>query len=192
MEGFVTIQDAANIATLVAPGYFALRIYAIIYAKGEKEFSRLLVESITASLPLVAFAHWVWQITFHVSPESTSASYAALLFLIAVASGYAAAFLRVRWPLHQLAQRVGMGLPDQDFIRSQFTQLEKNASVTITLKNGEVFSGTPSGGRIYANDEPREYFFNNIAWYDKQTGTWVNRSGGIIINLDEVEYIETP
>lgn len=199
MEGsLITLQDAANIVTLVAPGYFAIRTYEAIRSgqegaiAREKEFSRILVESVTFSLPIVALLHWLWSIALHKEPISTNTPYAVALLFLSIFLGTVTALVRNQTPVKEVVDKIGIGLHGGDFIRSQFIKLKRNASVTITLKNGEIFSGTPSGGRVYAKDEPREYFFNNIAWYDKQAGVWVNRPGGIIINLEEVEYIETP
>jgi len=192
MENVITLQDAANIVTFVAPGYFAIRIYAANYTKRDKEFSRLLVESVVLSFPIAAFTSWLWRLITGSVPLSTDALFALTLLLLASGLGFGFSWLRVQWPMRQIADMLGLGMPDEDFIRTKFALLKSNDSVTITLKNGEIFSGTPGGGSMYTKDGPREYYFTDIAWYDKSKGAWDNRPGGLILNLDQVEYIETP
>lgn len=192
MESAITLQDAANIATYVAPGYFAIRVYAAIFAKQARDFWHLFVESVVASFPIVAFTNWIWELLTHRLPTATSARYALVLLAVAVVSGLAFAQLRVRWPVSQLADWLGLAGPDEDFMRAQFARLSQTSWVTLTLKNGEIVSGKPRRGSLYVKDAPREYYFTDIAWYDKTKGAWDKRSGGLIINLDQVEYIETP
>lgn len=192
MESVITLQDAANIVTYVAPGYVAVQIYAAVYAKSDKDFSKLLIESVVVSFVLVTLANWLWSALGQKIPVVTNATYAFTLLLMAVLGGVFFAYLRVRWPLKNLADSAGFNPPSEDFIRSEFTQLKGSDSVTVTLKNGEIFSGTPKRGSTHIRDLPREYYFNNIAWYDKTKNVWDTRPGGLIIALKEIAYIETP
>jgi hypothetical protein len=192
MESVITLQDAATIVTYVAPGYIAIQIYAAVYAKSDKEFSKLLVESVVVSFVLVTIANWLWDIFTEKTPLITSVRYALVLLALAVLSGVLFAYLRVRWPLKNLATGAGFNQPSEDFIRSEFARLKGSDSVTVTLKNGEIFSGTPKRGSTHIKDIPREYYFNNIAWYDKHKHVWDTRPGGLIIALKDIAYIETP
>lgn len=115
-----------------------------------------------------------------------------MILTLAAALGVAFSLLRVRWPLKQLVARVGLSAPDGDFIRAHFATLPKKASVTVTLRSGKIFSGTPGHGDANTHGTARKYYFSNVAWYDRQSGAWNPRPGGIIINLDDVEHIETP
>jgi hypothetical protein len=192
MENVITLQDAANIVTYIAPGYLAVQIYAAIYAKHEKDFSRLFIESVVVSFFIVAFVNWLWELFAYETPVTMSARYMSALLVVAALGGAAFAYLRVRWPLKYLADSAGFNEPSEDFIRSEFVRLKGSASVTVTLKNGEIFSGTPKRGSTHIKDTPREYYFNNIAWYDKTKRVWDKRSGGLIIALKDIAYIETP
>jgi hypothetical protein len=189
--GFITLQDAANIALFIAPGYVAIWTYSAIYAKRDKSFSHLLIESVAISLPLVAIVNWAWQTITHQAPSSTDIFYVVSIFVFSFAISILFAKLRITKPIRPLMNWVGLGMPDEDFIRSRFTELKKtNSSVTVTLKSGEVFSGTPSKGSIFSVGAPREYYFSNLAWFNSDDNRWDEREGGLIINLDAVNYIE--
>jgi hypothetical protein len=194
MDSSVSLGDVANIITFVAPGYFALVVYAHIFTKGPKDFSRLLIESVIFSLPIVTLTHFVWEFILRQQTVQTiSVGYAALLIALSVIIGLVAAYTRTHWPVKSLATHFGFGSPDEDFIRAQFARLRyKNGSVAITLKSGGTFSGTPKRGTIYAQGETQKYYFDNIAWYNLKSGKWEEGTGGLILNLDEVEYIATP
>jgi hypothetical protein len=188
---FITLQDAANIALFVAPGYVAIWTYSAIFAKRDKNFSRLLIESVAISLPLVAIVNWLWWMFSNHVPASTDIIYVLSLFTFSFMVSAIFAKLRVLPPIRPVMNWIGFGMPDEDFIRSRFTELKKtNSSVTVTLKSGEVFSGTPSKGSIFSVGSPREYYFNNLAWFDNKEDTWQERDGGLIINLDAVNFIE--
>lgn len=192
MEGIsVSLEDAANIVTLIFPGYVAVRTYGLIYAKKERGQPALLIESVVVSLPIVAFADFLWIGFFNKAPISTNLFYIMSLVVLGVVASAIFSILRRAWPLNHLAKSVGIDSPDEDFMRSQFAKLKAtNAVATVTLKNGEIFSGIPVEGKVFRRDAPREYRWDNLAWYNKKTGEWDFRDGSLIINLDEVQYIE--
>jgi hypothetical protein len=192
MDTPLTLQDVASLVSFVAPGYFAIRTYSLVYAKGEKDLSRLLVESIVFSLPLVSIYNFFWR---HFSPSSnltpTSVRYVLPLLFLSIMAGYLASYFRTRSPVKAGLKWAGLPGPDEDFIRTQFRKLRRSDTVTVTLRNNEVFSGVPQSGNVFRGGMPRQYYFNNIAWYNKKTDKWEERGGSLIIDLADIHYMET-
>lgn|GEM_PF-1377485 len=192
----LTLQDIANIISFLAPGYFAMQVYATVYTKRDRVFSRLFVESIIYSLPIVAVANVLWQQVFH-QPNVSSINgwYALLLLGLAVVSGAAAAILRRVWPVKQLAMLFGFGSPFEDFVKTQLLRIDAKDphmnAVTVRLHSGAVFSGTIDRLSRYSQNGPMFYCFGNLAWLNEKTGTWDERDSNLIIARDEIEYIET-
>jgi hypothetical protein len=196
MDSPISLQDVANIITLVAPGYFALQAYSLINAKRDREFSQLLIESIVYSLPIVALANFIWAKAFHLhTVPSLDAGYALLLIGLAIAGGGIFSFLRVHWPAKQLARLWGIDSPSEDFIKTQLLRIDVHdptaSAVTVKLKSGGTFSGTIDRLSRYSHDGPKYYCFANLAWLNEQTGKWNERGGGLLVNREEIEYIET-
>ena len=195
MDSPITLQDVANIVSFIAPGYFAMQVYSVVYTKRDRDFSRLFVESIIYSLPILTLANIIWQRVLG-EPETTSINirYALILFGIAVVAGFLVATLRTRWPFKQLAILCGFGLPDEDFVKTQLLRINvKNSrlnAVTVKLKSGSVFSATVDRLSRYSQDGPKYYSFTNLAWLT-ESGKWDERDGNLIIARDEIEYIET-
>lgn len=189
-------QDVATIVTFIAPGYFAMQIYSLMHAKREREFSRLLIESIVYSLPIVALAQVIWR-TFSVHvPSSFEMSYVMLLIGLAIIAGIIVAFMRLRWPLKQLANLLNINEPNHDFVKAELERIDTSrastSAVTVQLKSGTVFSGTvDSISRHTQDDAPMHFNFANIAWFNETTGRWDEREGNVIIARDEIEFIET-
>jgi hypothetical protein len=192
LEGFVSLEGVANLVVFVVPGYFAIRTYSIVYAKTEKDFSRLLIESIACSLPIVSIYNFMWRVTTGTPPETVvNSAYVLLLLLLAVLLGLGAAYVRRHKWTKRLAGWMRFPGPDEDFMRLQFGKLAKDDVVTVTLRNGEVFSGTPKRWSAYHPGETRQCYFDNIAWYNKGNHKWESRSGSLIINMSDIEYMET-
>lgn len=197
METIVSLQDVANIVSFIAPGYFAMQVYSLTYAKKDRDFSRLLIESVVYSLPIVTAVNIFWE---KILRQSTVASveiwYALVLLLAAILSGALVTFLRTQWPIRDIAAKMGLGSPDEDFVKAQFLRIDarnaKKNPITVTLKSGAVFSGTAD--RLSRNDQNgyKYYYFANLAWFNETTGDWDEREGGIIVERSEIEYIETP
>lgn len=191
----VSLQDVANIITFIAPGYFAFQVYAIIYAKRERDFSKLFIESVIYSLPLVTLTNIIWQTFLGLPPVSAlDISYAVLLFTVACAVGGLITLVRNRWPVVVIAERLGLGAPNEDFVKTQLVRLGLAADpkpLTITLRSGEVFSGTIYQMSRYAHGGQQYFYFNNLAWFDGDQNKWDKRDGGVIIERGEIEYIET-
>jgi hypothetical protein len=194
MDASISLQDVANVITFVVPGYFAIQLYVIRYAKRERDFSKLLVESIMVSLPLVALTNVLWEkVLDRAAVDSLNTEYALLLLAVSVVAGGLFAFLRTRQPLRGLAQRLGLGSPEEDFVKEQFARLNPgDAAVTVVLKNGDTFSGTPARASRHSQNGRRYYYFSNLVWFNAKTSEWSERKGGIIIEQEEIEFIETP
>lgn len=191
MGNFVTSQDVANVVLFVIPGYFALKTYTIIYAKREREFSLTLLESIAYSLPIVSIYSLFWAVLTNSPPVFASARYVVPLLILSVVFGWAWAWARRTTFIRTCARQLRLPSADEDFIRAQFSKLGKTEFLTVALKNGEVFSGTPQSGSILRDGTPRQYSFNDVIWYNKDTGDWEQTEGSIIIDLNEVLYFQT-
>jgi hypothetical protein len=193
----VSLQDVANIVTFIAPGYFAMQVYSLTYAKKDRDFSRLLIESVIYSLPIVTLVNIFWEKVLRQHTVSNlNIEYALVILSVAILSGALVTFLRMQWPVRNIAARMGLGSPDEDFVKTQLLRINskdsKKNSVTVTLKSGVVFSGTTDRLSRYDRDGLKYYYFANLAWFTKDTGTWDEREGGIIVERSEIEYIETP
>lgn len=193
----ITLESVANVVVFIAPGYFALQIYALINSKRQRDFSLLAVESIVYSLPIVALANFVWRNALN--QPATSAldpGYALLLILTAVTIGAVVTFARNHWPANHLAARLGLGSPHEDFIKTQLQRIDtadpKNNTVIIKLKNGGLFSGTIDQFSRYDISSPMYLYISNLAVFDEKLTAWVERDGGMILERKEIEYIETP
>lgn len=191
MESFITPEDVANVVLFVIPGYFALKTYAIIYAKRERDFSLTVLESIACSLPIISLYNLLWEVLTTKTPPLVSARYVVPLLLTSVVVGWLWALLRRTGPVREWARKLRLPAADEDFIRAQFSKLGRTEFLTVALKNGEVFSGTPQSGSIIRDGAPRQYSFNDVIWYDKAKNTWEQTEGSIIIDLDEVQYFLT-
>jgi hypothetical protein len=193
----VSLRDVANIVTFIAPGYFATQVYSLIYAKQPRDFSHVLIESVVYSLPIVTLVNIVWEQGFRQPPASSvRVVYVMLLLTIALAVGAAATVLRTKWPIKIIAAKSGLSSPNEDFVGDQFLRINtadpSKSSVTVILKDGGVFSATVDRLSRYTPDGPRYYLFTNLFWFNDQTGKWDERKGGIIIERNQIEYIETP
>jgi len=192
MESAVTFQDVANIVLFVIPGYFALKTYTIIYSKRDKEFPRIVLESIAYSLPIVSLYTLGWEFVTDKEPIFASARYVVPLLALSIFVGWLFATLRGLSVFKKLARQFRLpSEADEDFIRAQFSKLGKNDLVTVALRNGDVFAGTPQAGSILRDGASRQYSFNDIFWYDKNKNNWEQSEGSIIIDLGEVLYFET-
>jgi hypothetical protein len=110
-----------------------------------------------------------------------------------VAAGLLVAYARDHWPAKQILARYGFENPNQDFVKAQFARLDpQNNAVTVTLKDGSVFSGTPKRTSRHSHDSRQYYYFTDVARYEKNGDIWQEQPGGIIVERDEVQYIETP
>lgn len=191
MENFITLQDVANVVLFVIPGYFALKTYSVIYAKRERDFSLTVLESIAYSLPIVSLYSLLWELFTNHAPVFVSARYVIPLLLISVMTGWVVALLRRTSLVKSLARRLRLPNADEDFLRAQFSKLGETEFLTVALRNGDVFSGTPQSGSIMRDGTPRQYSFNDVIWYNKDSGDWEQTEGSIIIDLDEVLYFQT-
>jgi hypothetical protein len=197
MDASLSLQDVANIITFIAPGYFAIQVYALVYAKKERNFSQLLIESVVFSLPIVVLTNVIWEkLLGKPAVTSVDVAYSSLLLLVALASGAVATYLRDHRPVKQMALSLGLGSPDEDFVKTQFSRLntrdKTKSAVTVTLKSGNVFSGTPAQASHHSHNGLKYYYFTNLAWFNPKTNRWNEREGGLIIERAEIEYIETP
>lgn len=192
MEHYITLQDVANIVALIIPGYVAIRAYAFVYSKADKEFPRILIESVVCSLPILAVFNYLWSLLpgKHNDTE-LSPVYVLTLLLFATIVGLICTRLRKWAVVKHILRPFAVPAPDEDFMRQQFSKLTRGEVVSVTLQNGDVFSGTPQGGNIHKPGHSRLYYFNNVAWYNKDSGLWEERSGSIIIDLSHVLHIET-
>ncbi|HYH16076.1 MAG TPA: DUF6338 family protein [Flavisolibacter sp.] len=193
----VSLQDVANIVSFIAPGYFAIQVYSLVYAKRDRDFPKLLIESVIFSLPIVTLSNVIWEkVLDRPAVTSLSIKYAILLLAIAILSGIAATMLRKRWPLKDLALMLGLGSPNGDFVKTQLERVDVNnpdaSSVTVSLKNGSIFSGTSDRISRYSHDGPLYYCFANLAWFNSDTGKWEEQGGSIIVERNEIDYIVTP
>lgn len=188
-------QDIATVVTFIAPGYFAIQIYSLMHAKQDREFSRILVESIVYSLPLVAFGSIIWQLLLGRSPQSLEVGYIALLISLALITGTVAGLLRLQWPIKHLARLLHIEEPNSDFLRGQLRRINSvksnSSAVTVQLKSGVTFSGTVDSTTRQIHNQPMYFSFANIAWYNEASGKWDERKGNVIVSRDEIEYIET-
>lgn len=193
---FQLFQDVATIVTFIAPGYFALQVYSLMHAKRDREFSRLLIESIVYSLPIVALGGIVWRVLFGHLPQSLEIEYVALLIGIAILTGIVAGLLRMRWPIKHFARLLRIPEPNSDLLKSELRRIDTSkpntSAVTVQLKSGATFSGTVDRVTRQTHDGRPMYFsFTNIAWYNEAAHKWDEREGNIIISRDEIEFIET-
>jgi hypothetical protein len=184
-------NDIGVIASFIVPGYFAIFGYALVHTKANKAFSKLLIESVALSLPLVGLYNAIWGHLVHHPIYSTSVKYFVPLLLLSLGVGYVFARVRDTDPLKRATKLLRLRGPSDDFIEVQFKKLKKSEVITVTLKNDEVFSGIRKGLSAYRKGEPQRCYFNYVAWYDKTTQTWNDRTGSLIISLDDVRYIET-
>jgi hypothetical protein len=189
MESYISLQDVATIVTFIAPGFFAVKTYGAVYTKSDREFSQLLILSIVCSLPIVSAYNYL--LRTHATTTSTRAGYVLGLIAFSIAVGFLTAWIRRIRLVRRVTKLLGLPQPDEDFIKFQFAKLSKNEVVTVKLRSGELFSGTPQGGSSYQDGSSRQYYFNNVAWFSKERSEWDDAPGSIIISMGDIEYIET-
>src|SRR3954464_10735828 len=114
MEAVISVQDIANIITLVAPGYFALKTYSIIYAKPEKDFSQIVLLSAIFSLPIVA----AYSLLFGLHDDvSSDIRYALGLMAFSVIIGFVCARLRRMKPVRRVLRALRFPAAEEDFLK---------------------------------------------------------------------------
>lgn len=189
MEVSVTLQDVANIITYIAPGYFAVKTYGIIYCKPDKDTAQLVILSVVYSLPLVAAYNWL----FHLGKVSTTrSSYALGLVGFSVAIGLVFATVRRFALVRKVAKFAHLPDPDEDFLRVEFGKLAPDQPVTVKLRDsGSFFSGTPQHWDSYQPGKPRACTFSNVKWFNPKSKQWEGDNNNLIINLDDIVYMET-
>ncbi len=187
-----------NVVLFVVPGYFAIQAYSSVHSKSDKDFSKLLVESIAFSLPLVGIYNPLFDAVYkHLFGGNvqkvavTDIKYFLPLLIISPLLGFVWAKLRDTNWLKEFASKFGIRGPNNDFIETQFNKLKSGEYVTVTLKNGEVFAGVRRGTSTYRKDEIQRCYFNFVEWYNEKTGKWDKRQGSLIFAIDDVEYMET-
>jgi hypothetical protein len=188
----VTPDDVANLITLVAPGFFAYSAYTYRFPQRARSEIPTLVVSVALSLPIVALGTWI---TRHWSdaPTATDLDYAAVLVSLGLASGWLAGLLR-DLPLSQrVLSKVGVAhAPDATVLGRVIRNLPTPTLVTVTLKDGTSFSGSPRWATDDPEAEHRELFLTRAVWWDDQLSDWPERPahGGILVDLAEVQAIE--
>jgi hypothetical protein len=188
------LQDIANIAVFVAPGYFAIQVYAILFAKDDRDWSKTILESIALSLPLVGAFNYAWTGLFPQTPvQTTSLRYIAPLIVASVITSYIFAWLRRSPRVRELTRRLNIPDADNDFLRKQFNNLGLAESVTVMLRNQEIFTGTPSVVEPFKRGRSQKIVFNNLAWYipGSKKKHWDERAGSLIVSADDILYIES-
>jgi hypothetical protein len=192
MADVPTAVDVGNIITYVAPGFFASRLYAHPYSRPEKEQFNVLVVSAAASLPLVAAANEASsRLGIEVNP--TSAEYAFLLVGIAILAGLA---LRVARDSRLAIAKLKFAPRGTILSTRLLRNLPSDSStVTVTFKAGRILSGTPQSGTGDPDSPARELYLTYPSWWDAAKngiGGWTPapETGGVIVNLDDVEIIE--
>jgi len=194
MDFSLTPDSVANVVALIAPGYFAIQAYSTVNAKADKDFSRLLVESIAYGFLIVSFYNLFWQLLFGAGQiDRLSVGYFLPLLLVAPLLGSGFSLLRSSKAGNWLSRKLQLPGPDDDFIRVQFKKLPPDSLVTVALKTGEIFSGTPEGLSSYSNNHPQQLYFSNVAWFNKErkTAKWEVHTGSVIIATQDILYIET-
>jgi hypothetical protein len=192
METYLTPEGLSSIIFFLMSGYFAIKTYSLIYSKPERDFSRVLVESAIFSALIVAFYDPAFR---YLSSSSgvvrTGFTYIFGLFACAIILGFVTAKVRGSKIGRKIAAKLMLPEVDEDFLKYQFSSLRDNEPVTITLKNEKIFSGTPQSGSPFRNGGQRHYAFNDIAWYDEKSHQWDERPGSVLVDLCEVQFIET-
>jgi hypothetical protein len=188
-------DDIGTIVSFVVPGYFAIRAYTLVHTKVERDFSKILIESIAFSLPIVGLYNALWR-HFLLSKDKTlytmSVKYSIPLLVISILIGYGCGLARKKGLISNIAKKLRLPGPNDDFIEVQFNKLKKNEYVTVTLRNGEIFSGVRAKISTYRKDEPQLCYFNYFSWYNEDESDWEDRQGSLIISMQDVHYIETP
>lgn len=195
MDFSLSRDSLAAIVALIAPGYLAIQVYSAVYSKARKDFSQLLLESVVYGLLIASVYNACLRLSGVDTFDVLSIRYYLPLLIIAPLAGLAASYIR-RWrPIRSLATRLDLPGPDDDYLRDRFKQLPPDAIVTVTLKSGEIFSGTPeslSAGQD-TNRPEQKLTFGNLAWYTKRKrgSHWEVRPGNLIITAGDILFIET-
>lgn len=192
----ISPSDVATIAEFIVPGYFAISAYCAVHTKAAKDFSKVLVESVALSLPIVGVYTALWKhfvkLKPHTAIDPTAIKYFVPLLAGSLLAGYLYGALRKLPPIKTVAEALGLPGPSDDFIEVQFRKLKPDTIVTVTLKNGEIFSGVRRGISRYRVDETQLCSFSDLAWYNKKTKKWNHRPGSLVVSIGDIEYMETP
>jgi hypothetical protein len=189
----INAQEAAQLLTLVASGYFAYMGYSVVFPRSERGELATLVASIAFSLSLVALARALADL-LDIAPNPTQLAYAGLLIGVSLLVGYLLARLRetgfARRALSRLRHRVE---PEQAVLLRTVQRMSKRtAQATVTFKDGRVLAGTPRFVSGDADAEDRELYLDHTQWFSRDTNAWTERrnQGGVLVRLSEVQCIE--
>lgn len=195
MDFELTKDSLASIVGIIAPGYLAIQVYSAVYSKARKDFAQMLLDSIVYGLLIVASYDAALHILGIRTDSVLSFGYYMPLLAISPLLGLTASYLRRRRPLQRLALALNLPGPDDDFLRDSFKRLPAGSVVTVTLKSGEIFSGTLDSlevGPQIARTE-QKMSFGDLAWYreHKRKSHWEARPGNLIVSAGDILYIET-
>lgn len=95
----ITPENLVVVASFIVPGYFAIRSYGAVHTKVDRDFSKLLIESIAFSLPIVGLYNATLRHIFRVHiVYPTSVKYFLPLLLCSLLLGYLVGqFRKLRW-----------------------------------------------------------------------------------------------
>lgn len=181
----LSANDVAQVVTYVAPGFMARLGYRARYPGPDTPAGEVLIVSVVASLPLVAFARWVLPGT----PKPTAVGYVAFLLALGFILGYFVAFLRGRdWVKNLLALLDYRIEPEGTIYAGLLRHMSDDATVTVERKDGRLIWGAPRRGPQHKDDGVAELYLV----YPKEPGDdggWVSMGAGVIVPLIEVSAI---
>lgn len=188
----ISAQSIATIASFVAPGFFALQVYGRVIPKVDRDFPRVLIESLAYSVLITGSYNGFIAHVFNAKTiNATSIKYFLPLLAISILLGYVIGRGIDSKAFKRVAATLKLQGASDDFIDAQFRKVGKNELLTVTLKNGEIFKGVRAKISTYQKGEPQMCYFNYFSWYDKNNNEWVRRNGSLIFCLQDVQYIET-
>lgn len=182
------VLDAAavgQVVTFVAPGFLVRLGYRIRYPGADQPPGEVLIISVVASLPLVAFVGAV----LPGSQKATQLGYVAALLGLGLLVGYVAALVRGKPRTKRALERFDYRLQPEGTIYAQtLRHMSEGGSVVVELKDGRRVWGAPRGGPQTKDDGIAELY---LTYPQAQTddGDWVPVGAGLIVPLAEVSTV---
>jgi hypothetical protein len=178
-------NDVAQVITYVAPRFMTRLGYRARYPGPDSPPGEVLIVSVVASLPLVAFVRWVLPGPQH----ATVVGYVACLLAAGLILGYLIAFIRGRERTKDVLAKLDYRIqPEGTIYAGLLRHMGDDATVTVERKDGRLVWGCPRRGPQHKDDGVAEIYLV----YPKELGDdgqRVSLGAGVIVPLTEISAV---
>ncbi|GHU60843.1 hypothetical protein FACS189445_1380 [Spirochaetia bacterium] len=177
----LTVENIKSIILFVAPGFISLKVWGLIHSNLRFRISESLIEAVIYSSWNAVFFLGVFEVLNKVNPILAY----AVIFIC----------LPVIWPiLFNLVAKI-------PYLRARLTPTSwdhvfnerEDCFILLHMKNGQMLGGLYSGNSFASSYPEKKDLYLSQLWKIDEEGAFkekVENSGGLLVNFEEVTYIE--